>query len=122
MKVATICQFLPSEIILDDAKETDLENVVEDSVDRKSRRDNFLRSMEEKIDPTNPEHKERFIVIKNQIIEKVKATQYRRARSRSVNSSGRSPSQKRDLSSDSKSQELGKSPVRPRTSGIPKVK
>ena len=69
------------EIILDDAKETDLENVVEDSVDRKSRRDNFLRSMEEKIDSTNPEYKERFIVIKNQIIEKVKATQYSRARS-----------------------------------------
>ena len=78
--------------------------------------------MEEKIDHTNPEHKERFGVIKNQIIEKVKATQYSRARSRSVNSSGRSPSQKRDLSSDSKSQELGKSPVRPRTSDIPKVK
>ena len=88
----------------------------------RSRKDNFLKSMEEKIDNGNSEHKDRFLVIKNQIIEKVKTTQHSRSRSRSASSASRSISKKRDLSSESKKQEPGKSPVRPRTSGIPKVK
>ena len=57
--------------------------------------------MEEKIDPKNKEHQERFMEIKNQVLEKVKATQISRARSRSVSMSHRGNSQKRDLSTDS---------------------
>jgi hypothetical protein len=61
-------------------------------------------------------------VIKNQIIEKVKHTQHSRERSISGSIGSRGDSKKRDLSSESKIQEPGKSPVRARTSGIPKVK
>ena len=78
----------------------------------RSRRDAFLKSIEEKVDLKNTEHKERFTTIKNQVLEKVKATQASRARSRSG-----SRGSKRDRSSES--QVSGKSSVRPRTSGIP---
>ena len=61
----------------------------------RSRKDNFLKSMEEKIDNGNSEHKDRFLVIKNQIIEKVKTTQHSRSRSRSASSASRSISKKR---------------------------
>ena len=105
------------EIEFDD---TDNEEEGEHSKNGRSRKENFLKSMEEKIDPLNKEHKDRFAVIKNQIIEKVKTTQNSRRRSRSGSSVSRSQSQKRDLSSDSKLQDPGS--VRPKTSGIPKVK
>ena len=82
-----------------------------DSANR-SRRDAFLKSIEEKVDLKDSEQKERFKTIKNQVLEKVKATQASRARSRSG-----SRGSKRDRSSDS--QVSGKSSVRPRTSGIP---
>ena len=49
----------------------------------RSRKDNFLKSMEEKIDLKNPEHKERYLQVKNKILEKVKATKVSRSRSRS---------------------------------------
>ena len=111
------------EIKFEDSKgETDSEVAAEDSKGGRSRMDNFLQSMEEKLDPSNSEHKERFMVIKNQIIEKVKHTQHSRERSRSGSIGSRGDSKKRDLSSESKIQEPGKSPVRARTSGIPKVK
>ena len=87
------------------------ENDVLDQANR-SRRDAFLKTIEDKVDLKNSEQKERFMVIKNQVLEKVKATQSSRARSRS--GSRRS---KRDRSSES--QISGKSSVRMRTSGIP---
>ena len=108
------------EIEFDDAKdETDVSEVEGDAakVGGRSRKETFLKSLEEKVDPT--EHKERFKIIKNHIIEKVKATQYSRSRSRSCSAASRSDSKKRELSLESKSKEPGKSPVRPRTSGIP---
>ena len=106
----------------DNDLETDDADAKKDTNSGRSRRDNFLKSMEDRIDHSNSEHKDRFLVIKNQIIEKVKATQHSRSRSRSASSAGRHHSQKRELSADSKMQEPGKSPVRPRTSGIPVVK
>ena len=84
----------------------------------RSRKDVFLKSMEEKIDPKNSEQVERFKVIKNQILEKVKHTQVSRARSRS---GSRGSPMKRNLSSESLNSVSGSSPVRPRTSGIPKL-
>ena len=84
--------------------------------ERMSRKETFLKSMEEKLDPKNQEHNERFQVIKNQILEKVKATQISRSRSRSWSKG----SMKRELSTESLSSVSGNSPVRARTSGIPK--
>ena len=85
----------------------------------RSRRDVFLKSIEDKIDSKNPEHKDRFLVIKNQIIEKVKTTQVSRTRSRSGSSVASRRSVKRDLSTDSLSKVPGRSPVRQKTTGIP---
>ena len=60
------------------------ENIKEEETEGdRSRKDNFLRSMEEKINLENPEHKERFLQVKNRILEKVKATKISRSRSRS---------------------------------------
>ena len=84
--------------------------------ERMSRKETFLKSMEEKLDPKNQEHNERFQVIKNQILEKVKATQISRSRSRSWSKG----SMKRELSTESLSSVSGNSPVQARTSGIPK--
>ena len=99
-----------------DEGEFDFEETSE-SEDSRSRKDKFLKEMEDKVDLKNPEHKERFMEVKNQILDKVKATQVSRMRSRSA--SAASQSSKRDRSSDSQSMENGRSPVRPRT-GIPK--
>ena len=93
----------------------DLEIGEEGDEQRMSRRETFLKSMEDKLDLKNQEHVERFKVIKNQILEKVKATQISRSRSRSL-----SRGSKRELSTESLSSVSGNSPVRPRTSGIPK--
>ena len=85
-------------------------------IEGRSRKEIFLKSMEEKIDPKNKEHQERFMEIKNQVLEKVKATQISRARSRSVSMSSRGNSQKRDLSTDSLSGRVKSPPSsRPRT-------
>ena len=84
----------------------------------RSRKEAFLKSLEDKLDPKNAEHLERFNVIKNKILEKVKHTQISRSRSRSW--SRGSGSLKRELSRESLSSVPGNSPVRPRTSGIPK--
>ena len=83
----------------------------------RSRKDVFLKSIEEKLDPENKEHKERFKDLKNLILEKVKVQQLSRARSRSCSMSSRSSSQKRGLSTDSLPRDNGKSPPtsRPRT-------
>ena len=103
-----------------DEEEFDFDEEKDDSgdgsEDKRSRKDVFLKSIEEKLDPTNKEHKERFQEIKNQILEKVKATQISRARSRSGSVKSRSNSQKRDLSVESLGHS-GKSPPasRPRT-------
>ena len=86
----------------------------------RSRKGAFLKSMEDKLDPKNSEHVERFKIIKNQILEKVKHTQISRSRSRSW--SRGSGSLKRELSGESLSSVPGNSPVRPRTSGIPQKK
>ena len=75
---------------------------------RRSRKEQFLKELEEQIDPSNNDHKVRFKDIKNQILEKVKATQASRTRSRSI-------SNKRSLSPESKQSDAEKSPVRPRT-------
>ena len=85
------------------------------SGEARSRKDVFLKSLEDRIDPKNSEHKERLTVIKNQILEKVKRTQISRSRSRSN-------SLKRGLSNESLNTLPGNSPVRPRTTGIPKKK
>ena len=74
----------------------------------RSRKDIFLRSLEEKVDPSNNDQKERFKDIKNLILEKVKLTHASRTRSRSR-------SNKRSLSDESLLSEHGKSPIRPRT-------
>ena len=49
----------------------------------RSRKDQFLQSMEKKLDLNNAQHNERFVQIKNQILEKVKTTKVSRYRSRS---------------------------------------
>ena len=77
-----------------------------------SRKELFLKSIEDKVDLGNSVHKERFMEIKNRIIEKVKATKVSRGRSRSQSS-------KRGRSNDSQVNEDAQSPVRARTSGIP---
>ena len=73
----------------------------------RSRKDIFLRSLEEKVDTDNNDQKKRFMDIKNQILEKVKATHMSRTRSRSR-------SNKRNLSQESLLSEPGKSPIHPR--------
>ena len=70
--------------------------------------------MEDKIDLANPDHKERYLQVKNQILEKVKATKSSRSRSRS-NSSITSQGSKRNHSEEIIS---GRSPVRHK-SGLP---
>ena len=82
----------------------------------RSRKDLFLKSIEDKLDLKNTEHVDRLNIIKNQILEKVKVTQESRARSRSG-----SVGLKRELSSDSLSG-LVSSPIRQKLSGIPKPK
>ena len=103
----------------EDEIKIDIENEADEN---RSRKHTFLKSMENKIDFSNQVQKERFGVIKNQIIDKVKATKQSRARSRSGSLTGRSlsQSQKRDLSTDSVKEVTGKSPVRQKISGIPK--
>ena len=86
----------------------------DESDDSRSRKDIFLKSMEEKIDLSNAEHKERYIQIKNKILEKVKATKTSRSRSRST--SVTSTSSKRALSGE---KDNGRSPVRARSSQLP---
>ena len=83
---------------------------------QRSRKDAFLKSIEDKLDPKNSEQFERLNVIKNQILEKVKVTQESRARSRSG-----SVGLKRELSSDTLAG-LVSTPVRQKMSGIPKPK
>ena len=82
----------------------------------RSRKDAFLKSIEDKLDPKNSEQIERLNIIKNQILEKVKVTQESRARSRSG-----SVGLKIELSSDTLAG-LVSSPVRQKMSGIPKPK
>ena len=98
-----------------DEEEFDFEETKENEVidqATRSRRDAFLKNIEDKVDLKNSEQKERFFEIKNQVLEKVKATQSSRVRSRSG-----SRTSKRGRSSES--QASGKNPVRMRTSGIP---
>ena len=82
----------------------------EDTEDSRSRCDTFLKSMKEKIDPSDPQQLERYNQVKNKILEKVKASKSSRSRSRSV-SSVTSTSSKRLRSGDRNEES---SPVRPR--------
>ena len=82
----------------------------EDTDDSRSRYDLFLKSMKEKIDPSDPQQIERYNQVRNKILEKVKASKNSRSRSRSV-SSITSTSSKRPMSGDRKD---GNSPSRPR--------
>ena len=93
--------------------EDEIDDKEDESEDSRSRRDMFLKSMEEKIDLKNPEHKERYLQVKNQILDKVKRTKFSRSRSRST-SSITSQSIKRG----SDDQISGSSPVRHK-SGLP---
>ena len=80
--------------------------------DGRSRKENFLRSMEEKINLDNPDHKERYLQVKNKILEKVKTTKVSRSRSRS-NSIGQGT--KRNLSDE----KLSESPPVRHKSNLP---
>ena len=93
-------------------EEIDLKDSSSDNEDSRSRRETFLKSMKDKIDFSNPEHKERYLQVENKILDKVKATQTSRSRSKSV-SSITSKGSKRDRSGD---QDCGSSPVRHRKS------
>ena len=88
-----------------------------DDKQQRSRKGLFLSSIEQKLDPKNKEHTERFNVIKNQILEKVKTTQQSRNRARSMSSSSR----KRVASGEADSS-AANSPVRQKVSGIPTKK
>ena len=58
----------------------------EDNTVIRSRKDHFLKSMEDKLDLSDSLQKERFSQIKNQILERVKTTKVSRYRSRSGSS------------------------------------
>ena len=88
------------------------ETEAKESSNIRSRKDQFLKSIEDKLDPTNMEHKERFHQIKNQILEKVKHTKVSQMRARSGSTIGSKSSLKR---SRSESDEKGVSNIRPRT-------
>lgn len=55
----------------------------DDTEENRSRKEAFLKSIEDKIDKTNTDYKERILQVKNHVIEKVKATKISRERSRS---------------------------------------
>ena len=95
-----------------DEDEFDFDDDTGDAKDNRSRKDAFLLSIEEKLNPADKEQKVRFAEIKNRILENVKASKSSRDRSRSGSVSGRGSSSKRELSADS----LKSSPAsRPRT-------
>ena len=82
----------------------------------RSRKGAFLKGMEEKLEPGNKEHKERFLDLKNKILENVKAAKHSRERSRSGSVASRGGSLKRELSSESLRSSGRCSPAsRPRT-------
>ena len=70
----------------------------ETSKEIRSRKDHFLKSIEEKIDSSSTDQKERFIQVKNQILEKVKTTKVSRIRSRSGSTFGSQSNRKRSHS------------------------
>ena len=84
----------------------------EESREIRSRKDQFLKSIESRIDPTSSDQKERFIEIKNQILDKVRKTKVSRLRSRSGSNVGSPSSRKRSLSSP---REDPRTSSRPRT-------
>ena len=84
----------------------------EESREIRSRKDQFLQSIESRIDPTSTDQKERFIEIKNQILDKVRKTKVSRLRSRSGSSVGSPSSRKRSLSNP---REDPRTSSRPRT-------
>ena len=73
----------------------------EDGQETIARKEAFLKYMEDKIDTTNSEYKERFLSVKNQVIENIKSTKssYNRSRSSSI-SSQQSTRSKRAISED----------------------
>ena len=100
------------EFLFDENSSSNLEKNDQSNTGR-SRKELFLKSIEQKLDPKNSEQKERLTVIKNQILEKVKTTQLSRTRNRS------SSSRKRELSPDGSALTEQNSPVRRKTTGIP---
>ena len=88
--------------------------MVDEDEKERSRRDSFMKEMELKIDQENSDQKERLQIVKNQILEKVKATKQSRTRSRSNSEASRSDSKKRNLSVESEEELNQKLSVRPR--------
>ena len=95
----------------DDDKE---EEVVDEEEKDRSRRNTFMKAMEQKIDNENSDQRERLQIVRNQILEKVKATKLSRTRSRSNSGASRSDSKKRNLSVESEEELNQKLSVRPR--------
>ena len=104
-----------------DEEEFSFNELDEESTDKKenqrSRKEIFLSSIEKRLDPQNKEHTDRFNEIKNQILEKVKATQQSRIRARSMSSSSR-----KRVASGEADTSAANSPVRQKISGIPTKK
>ena len=95
----------------DDDKE---EEMVDEEEKDRSRRNTFMKAMEQKIDKENSDQRERLQIVRNQILEKVKATKLSRTRSRSNSGASRSDSKKRNLSVESEEELNQKLSVRPR--------
>ena len=85
----------------------------DDSKEIRSRRDHFLKSIEDKIDSSSTDQKERFVEIKNKILEKVKFAKVSRIRSRSGSSLRKQSSTRKRSCSDDKVDDRPTS--RPRT-------
>ena len=104
-----------------DEEEFSFNELDEESTDKKenqrSRKEIFLSSIEKRLDPQNKEHTDCFNEIKNQILEKVKATQQSRIRARSMSSSSR-----KRVASGEADTSAANSPVRQKISGIPTKK
>ena len=71
----------------------------EESEEIRSHKDQFLKSIEAKIDPTSSDQKERFMEVRNKILNKVKTNKVSRCRTRSGSSVGSPSNRKRSLSS-----------------------
>ena len=80
-----------------------------DESNAENEKQDVLKSVERQLEPGNLLQKERFLEIKNQVLEKVKTTQKSRSRS---------SSRKRNRSND-RERDCSPSANRPRTSGIP---
>ena len=90
-------------------------DIDEENSEIRSRKGPFLQSMEEKLDLTSSDQKERYMEVKNQILEKIKTTKVSRIRSRS----GSILSQVRKRSHSGGQDKDERAVSRPRTSLLP---